>query len=71
MNWKKILLGGLVLAVAATLVAFLGGIDLNLGGLSLFMPVAVVLILIVLVINTWYQIDILKELRSFKDQEND
>ena len=71
MNWKKILLVGLALAICALAVMSFGGININLGGLSLFMPVAVVLILIVLLINTWYQISILEELRSFKNQEYD
>ena len=71
MNWRKILIVGIALAIAATIVACFGGININLAGLTLFTPIAIVLILIVLLINTWYQINILEELRSFKNQEYD
>ena len=71
MNWKKIIITGIVIAVIGTAIAFTGGIELSWDSMAMFMPVAVILILVVLLINTWYQIDILNELRSFKNQEND
>lgn len=71
MNWRRIIIVGIALAIAALVIMSFGGITIDLGGLSKFMPAAVVLILIVLLVNTWYQIDILKELRSFRNQEDD
>lgn len=71
MNWKKILIGGIAIALIATIVACFGGVQINLGALAQMVPVMLLLILIVLLVNTWYQVDILNQLKELNRREDD
>ena len=69
MNWKRIIIVALVIAAVFMAIAFTGGIDNKLDLIALATPLTVFLILVVLVINTYYQSEILKTLKSFGNQE--
>ena len=71
MNWKKILLYGLLLAVV-----LLAGINYKffaqqINDIGIGVPLLLLLVLLVLIINTIYQSQILKTLRSMQNPEDD
>lgn len=70
MNWKRIIIAALVIAAVFMVIAFTGGIDNQMNLIAIATPLVVFLILVVLVINTYYQSEILKTLKSFGNQDN-
>jgi uncharacterized membrane protein len=70
MNWKRIIIAALVIAAVFMVIAFTGGIDNQMNLIAIATPLIVFLILVVLVINTYYQSEILKTLKSFGNQDN-
>lgn len=70
MNWKRIIIAALVIAAVFMVIAFTGGIDNQMNLIAIATPLTVFLILVVLVINTYYQSEILKTLKSFGNQDN-
>ena len=67
MNWKKILIYGLILAAV-----LLAGINYKffaneLNNIGIGVPLLLLLVLLVLIINTIYQAQIMKTLRSMRD----
>ena len=71
MNWKKILLYGLILAAV-----LLAGINYKffaqqINDIGIGVPLLVLLVLLVLIINTIYQAQILKTLKSIQNPEDD
>jgi uncharacterized membrane protein len=70
MNWKRIIIAALVIAAVFMLIAFTGGIDNQMNLIAIATPLIVFLILVVLVINTYYQSEILKTLKSFGNQDD-
>ena len=69
MNWKRIIIAALVIAAVFMVIAFTGGIDNQMNLIAIATPLTVFLILVVLVINTYYQSEILKTLKSFGNQD--
>lgn len=70
MNWKRILPYGLILAAA-----LLFGLNYNffakeLNNIGIGVPLLLLLVLLVLIINTIYQAQILKVLRSMRDPDD-
>lgn len=70
MNWKRILIYGLILAAA-----LLFGLNYNffakeLNNIGIGVPLLLLLVLLVLIINTIYQAQILKVLRSMRDPDD-
>ena len=70
MNWKKILIYGLILAAV-----LLAGINYKffaseLNNIGIGVPLLLLLVLLVLIINTIYQAQILKVLRSMRDPDD-
>ena len=70
MNWKRILIYGLILASA-----LLFGLNYNffakeLNNIGIGVPLLLLLVLLVLIINTIYQAQILKVLRSMRDPDD-
>lgn len=70
MNWKMILIYGLILAAA-----LLFGLNYNffaneLNNIGIGVPLLLLLVLLVLIINTIYQAQILKVLRSMRDPDD-
>jgi uncharacterized membrane protein len=70
MNWKRIIIAALVIAAVFMVIAFTGGIDNQMNLIAIATPLIVFLILVVLVINTYYQSEILKTLKSFGNQDD-
>jgi uncharacterized membrane protein len=70
MNWKRIIIAALVIAAVFMVIAFTGGIDNQMNLIAIATPLVVFLILVVLVINTYYQSEILKTLKSFGNQDD-
>lgn len=70
MNWKRIIIAALVIAAVFMVIAFTGGIDNQMNLIAIATPLTVFLILVVLVINTYYQSEILKTLKSFGNQDD-
>ena len=71
MNWKRILLYGLILAAV-----LLAGINYKffaqqINDIGIGVPLLLLLVLLVLIINTIYQAQILKTLKSMKNPEDD
>ena len=71
MNWKRILLYGLLLAVV-----LLAGMNYKffaqqINDIGIGVPLLVLLVLLVLIINTIYQAQILKTLKSIQNSEDD
>lgn len=71
MNWKRILIYGLILAIALLI-----GINYNffakeLNNIGIGVPLLLLLVLLVLIINTIFQAQVLKTLRSMRDPEDD
>ena len=71
LNWKRIIIGGLAIAVIITLIAFTGGISPKLDLIAVGTPLSIFLILVVLIVNTYYQKQILDTLRSIQQQEQE
>jgi len=71
LNWKRIIIGGLAIAVVITLIAFTGGIGPKLDLIAVGTPLSIFLILVVLIVNTYYQKQILDTLRSIQQQEQE
>ena len=71
LNWKRIIIGGLAIAVIITLIAFTGGIGPKLDLIAVGTPLSIFLILVVLIVNTYYQAKILDTLRSIQQQEQE
>ena len=65
MNFKKILIVGVALALVFLLVAMFGGLGPKLDLIAVGTPLTIFLVLIVLIINIYYQAQILETLRSF------
>ena len=70
MNWKRIIIAALVIAAVFMVISFTGGIDNQMNLIAIATPLIVFLILVVLVINTYYQSEILKTLKSFGNQDD-
>ena len=70
MNWKRIIIVGIAIAVVGLAIAFTGGIDPRLDLIAIGTPITIFLVLVVLVINTVYQAKILETLRSFTNQSD-
>ena len=71
MNWKRILLYGLILAAV-----LLAGINYKffaqqINDIGIGVPLLLLLVLLVLIINTIYQAQILKTLKSIQNPEDD
>ena len=71
MNWKRILLYGLLLAAV-----LLAGMNYKffaqqINDVGIGVPLLVLLVLLVLIINTIYQAQILKTLKSMQNPEDD
>jgi len=71
MNWKRILLYGLLLALV-----LLAGMNYKffaqqINDIGIGVPLLVLLVLLVLIINTIYQAQILKTLKSIQNSEDD
>ena len=71
MNWKRILLYGLILAAV-----LLAGINYKffaqqINDIGIGVPLLLLLVLLVLIINTIYQAQILKTLKSMQNPEDD
>lgn len=71
MNWKRILLYGLILAAV-----LLAGINYKffaqqINDIGIGVPLLLLLVLLVLIINTIYQAQILKTLKSIQNLEDD
>ena len=71
MNWKRILLYGLILAAV-----LLSGINYKffaqqINDIGIGVPLLLLLVLLVLIINTIYQAQILKTLKSIQNPEDD
>lgn len=71
MNWKKILIYGLILAAV-----LLAGINYNffareLNNIGIGVPLLLLLVLLVVIINTIYQAQILKQLKSMQYNPED
>lgn len=71
LNWKRIIIGGLAIAVIITLIAFTEGISPKLDLIAVGTPLSIFLILVVLIVNTYYQKQILDTLRSIQQQEQE
>lgn len=70
MNWKRILLYGLLLAVV-----LLAGMNYkffaqHINDIGIGVPLLLLLVLLVLIINTIYQAQILKTLKSMQDDSD-
>ena len=70
MNWKRILLYGLLLAVV-----LLAGMNYKffaqqINDIGIGVPLLLLLVLLVLIINTIYQAQILKTLKSMQDESD-
>lgn len=70
MNWKRILLYGLLLAVV-----LLAGMNYKffaqqINDIGIGVPLLLLLVLLVLIINTIYQAQILKTLKSMQDDSD-
>lgn len=70
MNFKKILIVGVSLALVFMLVAMFGGLGPKLDLITVGTPLTIFLVLVVLIINTYYQAQILETLRSFGRQDD-
>lgn len=71
MNWKRILLYGLLLAAV-----LLAGMNYKffaqqINDIGIGVPLLLLLVLLVLIINTIYQAQILKTLKSIQNPEDD
>ena len=71
MNWKIILIGGILLALAGLLIAFTGGINFNPTVMAAATPLLIFLIFVILMANTYYQTKILDELREIRRRLDD
>jgi 4-hydroxybenzoate polyprenyltransferase len=70
MNFKKILIVGVSLALVFMLVAMFGGLGPKFDLITIGTPLTIFLVLVVLIINTYYQAQILETLRSFGRQDD-
>ena len=70
MNWKRIIIVGIAIAVVGLAIAFTGGLGPRLDLIAIGTPLTIFLVLVVLVINTVYQAKILETLRSFTNQSD-
>ena len=70
MNWKRILIYGLILAAALLFGLNYKFFSNELNNIGIGVPLLLLLVLLVLIINTIYQAQILKVLRSMRDPDD-
>ncbi len=70
MNWKRILIYGLILAAVLLFGMNYSFFARELNNIGIGVPLLLLLVLLVLIINTIYQAQILKVLRSMRDPDD-